>query len=120
FCEAIWIHDNRFVSNGKSPAGLLGQLVSLALGSPLPDILYDGIVDPKKVVGGSLPEKLAICIRNNGEAGFANFDGASLSASAVPIATKAQNSRKSNIVRDLNKYGGKLTALEPVSIVGVQ
>ena len=51
-----------------------GELLATALGTPLPDILYDGIVDPKKLVDGKLPDALAIRIHNNGKAGFANFD----------------------------------------------
>ena len=75
FCEAIHIHDNRFASNGGKPSGAIGEMLSKALGSPLPDILYDGIIDPKKQVDGKLPEALAIHIKDNGKAtAFANFD----------------------------------------------
>ena len=52
----------------------LGELLAKALGTPLPDILYDGVVDPKKLVDGKLPDALAIRIHDNGKAGFANFD----------------------------------------------
>ena len=40
----------------------------------LPDIVYDGVIDPKKAVDGKLPDDLAIRIRNNGDADFVNFD----------------------------------------------
>ena len=80
FCEAISIHDNRFASNGEKPAGPMGELLAAALGTPLPDILYDGVADPKKLVDGKLPDALAIRIRNNGKAGFANFDAPALKA----------------------------------------
>ena len=55
-------------------------MLSTALGSPLPDILYDGFVDPKKQVDGKLPDALALHIHDNGYAGFANFDAAALTA----------------------------------------
>ena len=57
-----------------SPPGRWRQLVSKVVGTPLPDILYDGMVNPRKLSGGCLPADLAIRIRNNGDAGFANFD----------------------------------------------
>ena len=83
FCEAVYVHDNRFASNGGKPAGPMGELLVAALGTPLPDILYDGVADPKKLVDGKLPDDLAIRIRNNGKAGFANFDAPALKASAA-------------------------------------
>ena len=58
----------------------MGEMLVAALGTPLPDILYDGIVDPKKQVDGKLPDALAIRIHNNGKAGFANFDAPALKA----------------------------------------
>ena len=111
FCESIHIHDNRFKTNGEKPAGAIGTMVSKVVGSPLPDILYDGMVNPEKLSGGSLAPELGIHIRNNGDADFANFDLASL-ASAGGKAPK--------VVRDLKLYGGELPALEPVSIKGVK
>jgi parallel beta-helix repeat protein len=111
FCEAIHVHDNRFASNGDKPAGALGELLTKALGTPLPDILYDGIVDPKKQVGGKLPDDLAIRIHDNGKAGFANFD-------AMALKTAAETGKAPNIVRDLKSYEGSMKALAPVSIEG--
>ena len=114
FCEAIHIHDNRFASNGGKPSGAIGEMLSKALGSPLPDILYDGIIDPKKQVDGKLPEALAIHIKDNGKAGFANFDAMGLKAVAVGKA------KQPTIVRDLKAYQGALPALSPVSIEGLK
>jgi parallel beta-helix repeat protein len=111
FCEAIHVHDNRFASNGDKPAGSLGELLVKALGTPLPDVLYDGIVDPKKQVGGKLPDDLAIRIHDNGKAGFANFD-------AMALKTAAETGKAPNIVRDLKSYEGSMKALAPVSIEG--
>jgi len=118
FCESIHIHDNRFKSNGEKPSGALGQLVSKAVGAPLPDILYDGIVNPKNLSGGLLPRELGIHIRNNGDADFANFDASSLKPDAPGASAAAGKGPK--IVRDLKLYDGELPALEPVSIEGVK
>jgi parallel beta-helix repeat protein len=114
FCEAIHIHDNRFRSNGDKPAGSLGELLTKALGTPLPDILYDGVVDPRKAADGKLPNDQAIRIHDNGEAGFANFDVVALKASA----SEPGKSKAPNVVRDLKAYEGALKALAPVSIEG--
>ena len=119
FCEAVYVHDNRFASNGGKPAGPMGELLVAALGTPLPDILYDGVADPKKQVDGKLPDDLAIRIRNNGKAGFANFDAPALKASAAAgAADKKPPAPK--IVRDLKAYDGELPALAPVSIEGLK
>jgi parallel beta-helix repeat protein len=116
FCESVYVHDNRFASNGGKPSGELGGLLAKALGTPLPDILYDGVADPKKQVGGKLPDDLAIHIRNNGQAGFANFDAPALKASAA----EAGKAPAPKIIRDLKAYGGELPALNPVSIEGMK
>jgi parallel beta-helix repeat protein len=114
FCESIHIHDNRFRTNGGKPSGALGLLLSMVVGSPLPDILYDGMVNPRNLSGGMLPPELAVHIRDNGDAGFASFELAALG----PNRPKAGNAPK--IVRDLKLYSGELPALEPVSIEGVK
>ena len=122
FCEAVYVHDNRFASNGGKPAGPLAELLVAALGTPLPDILYDGVADPKKQVDGKLPDDLAIRIRNNGKAGFANFDAPALKASAAASGAGAPDKKPPapRIVRDLKAYDGELPALSPVSIEGLK
>jgi parallel beta-helix repeat protein len=116
FCEAIHIHDNRFAGNGTKPSGAIGTMLGKALGATLPDILYDGIVDPKKLVDGKLPDAQAISIHGNGDAGFVNFDAPALMAAAVGSGT----GKAPNIVRDLKGYSAALPTLEPVSIEGLK
>lgn len=75
--EAIHIHGNRFGPGGDSPDNLELKALKLAkfgLNGRLPDILWDGYVNPDKLVDGRLPAELAICI-DNGEAGIVNVDG---------------------------------------------
>jgi hypothetical protein len=100
----------------------MGELLVAALGTPLPDILYDGVADPRKQVEGKLPDALAIRIRNNGKAGFANFDAPALKASAAASATADKDKKPPTpkIVRDLKAYDGELPPLEPVSIEGLK
>ncbi|MBI2825771.1 MAG: right-handed parallel beta-helix repeat-containing protein [Planctomycetia bacterium] len=114
YCEAIFVYSNKFTGNGESPAGPLGKILSGLLGTPVPDILYDGIVDEKKLVDGKLPVEMAIRIRDNGDADFANFDAPSLTPANI-LANK-----KPNVVRDLKQYEGDLPKLSPVSIAGVK
>ncbi len=117
FCDSIYVHHNKFEANGSTPSGALGQLVSLAIGEKsLPDIIYDGVVDPKKAIDGELPPDLAIRIRDNGDADFVDFDLAGLDMSD-PLAPKP-----GAISRDLKKYEGEgeIPKLEPVSIAGVK
>jgi parallel beta-helix repeat protein len=116
FCESVSVHDNRFAANGGKPAGELAGLLVKVLGTPLPDILYDGVVDVKKQVDGKLPGALALHIQNNGGAGFANFDATALKASAA----EPGKGLAPNIVRDLKAYEGVLPALAPVSIEGLK
>ncbi|WP_266368979.1 parallel beta-helix domain-containing protein [Tellurirhabdus rosea] len=76
---AISVHDNlyerdpvRFVGKGR-----IGQLFRLKLrfGKRVPDIVYDGIVDPKvRSASGQIRPDARICIRNNRNATFVNLD----------------------------------------------
>jgi parallel beta-helix repeat protein len=117
YCEAILIHNNDFKDNGGKPNGKLGVLIAGLMGvKELPDIVYDGVVNPEKAVDGKLPADLAIRIRDNGDADFVNFDlpGTDLSN---PLAPKA-----GQISTDLAPYqeGGEIPKLKPVSIAGVK
>lgn len=76
FPEGIYIHDNRFSGGGDSPSGLVVNLLALKLGKPFPDILWDGVVNKKKLgQDGKPPEAARLCIRNPG-ARFADADAA--------------------------------------------
>ena len=114
FCESIHVHDNRFASNGASPGGTLGTLLGTLAGTPLPDILYDGVANPAKLVAGKLPDDLALRIHDNGAAGFANFDASNLPGPGTAAA------KMPKIVRDLKPYEGSLPALGAVSIEGLK
>jgi parallel beta-helix repeat protein len=117
YCEAIFIHGNQFQDNGQKPNGTLGKMVAMLLGSEtLPDIVYDGVIDPAKAVDGRLPPEVAIRIRDNGDADFVNFDFAGIDLSN-PLAPKP-----GQISRDLAPYEGEgeMPKLKPVSVAGVK
>jgi parallel beta-helix repeat protein len=101
FVQDVYLHDNDISGGGKSPdtriAGV--KMLADALGGKLPDVLYDGMVDPKWERKGPNPGQ--VCLQNNGRATFLNFD--------VPGQMK-------HPVHDLKLYSCSLAALSPVSI----
>ncbi|MEX0902580.1 MAG: parallel beta-helix domain-containing protein [Pseudohongiellaceae bacterium] len=68
--EEIFLHDNAFSGGGANPDS--DPLIALyeATQQPTPDIVWDGVVVP-----GKQPSEI-LCLRNNGDAGFVNLDGA--------------------------------------------
>lgn len=75
--EGIFIYGNTLEGGGDSPDGLdLKTLKTLMFGinGSFPDVLWDGYVNPDKLVDGKLPEDQRICI-DNGDAGIINVDG---------------------------------------------
>ena len=80
--ESVSIHDNRFSGGGKSPQGEMGRMLAV-IGKRLPDILYDGVVNPKRLVDGELPDALKHSIINNGDATFIDFKYADLNIEGI-------------------------------------
>lgn len=76
YTESIYIHDNRISGGGTQPDTRLErwQVLAKVAGTPLGDILYDGIVEPKDGKPASAAEA-KICLSNNGDIKFLNFDG---------------------------------------------
>ena len=71
YTDTIYVHDNVIGAGGTVPDGRIARDIEPKVGRPIPSIIYDGIVDPKKV---SLADDQRICIQNNGAATFANYD----------------------------------------------
>jgi parallel beta-helix repeat protein len=98
--EGIHIHHNRISGGGEKPQGDFGALVGPLLQSKapelthFPDIIYDGIVNPEKLVDGTLPPEDGIYIHDNGDdVTFAFIDLGSILANKEP-----------NISTDLEPY----------------
>lgn len=77
YTASINIYNNRISGGGKTPDERLPrwQALGRAAGGSLGDIIYDGIIEPMENRAGT-PLDAKICIANNGEATFLNFDGA--------------------------------------------
>lgn len=76
--EGIYIHGNRMSGGGKEPGEAnLAAMKAMAFGpdGAFPDVLWDGIVDPKKMVDGKTPENLRICVQNDGAQVFTSDAG---------------------------------------------
>jgi parallel beta-helix repeat protein len=75
--EGIYIYDNEMSDGGKNPDGLDLQALKITMFGPmgaLPDILWDGFVNPDKRDGAALPLTEILCVQNDG-AEIINFDG---------------------------------------------
>jgi len=101
FVQDIYFHDNEISGGGKSPDIRIGgvKVLADALGGKFPDVLYDGMVDPKWGKKGANPGQ--VCFQKNGGATFLNFD--------APGQMK-------HPVKDINKYACSLPPLTAASI----
>lgn len=118
FTERIYVHDNKFSGGGDKPAGNLTMLAEL-IGKPMPDILVDGIRNPK----AASPAEQVIFIENNGDADYVNLrldlleDPTALADPAKRIAAFLAHANK--IERDITTVGGKAQSRGPVALEGV-
>ncbi|MGO9649908.1 MAG: parallel beta-helix domain-containing protein [Terriglobales bacterium] len=101
FVRDVYLHDNDISGGGQSPDNRVDgvKMLAAALGGKLPDILYDGVVDPGW--GHKRPNPGQVCLSKNGAAGFLNFDAAG---------------GMHHPVRDVKRYECSLPALSAVAI----
>ncbi len=77
YAEGIYVYGNRMGGGGKDPDGLDLTALKIAMFGPMgaiPDVLWDGYVDPAKMENGALPASLRLCVQNDG-AEVLNVDG---------------------------------------------
>ena len=104
FSYGIYIHDNEYVKNPGMPdtTKAMGRLVAGLFGAKVPEIIYDGMMDPSMVnEDGSIAEEARICIRNNGDIQFANIN--------APSGFQ-------EVTTSLDQYNCELQALIPVEL----
>jgi len=101
YLQQVFFHDNDIFGGGKAPDSRIDVIKAMAtaLGGKLPDIQYDGVVDPAWPKTNDNPGQ--ICLMNNGPASFLNFDAAG---------------NMKHPVTDVKKYGCMLPALDAVTI----
>ncbi|MGH8175865.1 MAG: parallel beta-helix domain-containing protein [Steroidobacter sp.] len=95
--QQIAIYDNQFAGGGDSPDQLEMKAMRIAkfgLNGSLPDIIWDG-----SAPAGQGASAMQICIRNNGDADFANIDFAG---------------DLKNFTQDLKPHDCELSPLAPV------
>lgn len=112
--EGVHVHNNTFGPCGDNPGGKGGKNIAKILGTPIPDVVWDGIVDEKKLVDGKLPADRRIYVHSNKKEG-GNVTMANLGGLQNLIDFDAS---KAN--RDPAQFEGTLPAIAPVSIPGVK
>ena len=74
--EGIYIYGNTFEGGGEDPDTpelALARVALFGMEGVLPDVIWDGYVDPAKMVDGVLPDALRVCV-DNGTAEILNVD----------------------------------------------
>ncbi|MET4822084.1 hypothetical protein [Endozoicomonas lisbonensis] len=94
--EGIYVYDNTFIGGGSSPDRLELKTLKVAmfgLTGSLPDILWDGIMNPAA-------KQPALCV-NNGESLVVNVDAGNDFA---------------NVTTDMTQYGCELPKLSAIDL----
>ena len=77
YTSAVFIHNNTYQRKTQIPTldHEIGQLLFLRFGRNIPDIIYDGMLDPDLFLDDKniLPDK-RLCIQNNKNATYLNLD----------------------------------------------
>lgn len=107
--EGVFIHDNQISGGGTAPDGELGQILKSLVGTPLPEIAFDGIVDQQKLVNGKMPTEKSLRLSNNGDVRFINIDFINLSPANI-AAGKYKPSM------DMTPFEGTLASLKSVQL----
>ena len=111
--ETIHVHHNRFGAGGDKPNNAGGLLMAAILGMPLPDIVWDGVVNEDHLVDGQLSKEYGIAIHDNvkdgGEVTFASLGG----------LTALQDPGNAQPSRDLEPHNFTLPPVPAVTIPGI-
>ncbi len=88
YTEGIYVHGNEFSGGGESPNGDFADAFAGLAGGAFPDIVWDGVLNPEKLVDGEPPADVRLYIENNGDADFVNLDiGAVLAGGEPSVST---------------------------------
>jgi parallel beta-helix repeat protein len=90
FTTALHVHDNRISGKSDGANGRLGALLLVSLPQAgitdgiIPDMAWDGIMDPSRMTGGEYMAQYKLCFRANGDADFINLN---VPPDAAPLAS---------------------------------
>jgi parallel beta-helix repeat protein len=111
--ESVYIHNNTFDKNGRDPTGPRGKALADLLGTPIPEIVYDGILNPKKLVNGKIPEDQRVVFKDNGPISTVNMHWDQLDP-------KNMAGSRSKVERNPKSLVGELPPLPSVKLAGVR
>lgn len=113
--EAVYAHDNTFEGNGKAPAGERAKALAVLLGMPMPEIIYDGWLNPKEIKDGKLPADKQVVFKDNkpDQILVVNLHWDQLDPKD-PTASKAK------VERNPKSLVGELPPLPPVNVPGAK
>jgi len=86
YSEGIYVTDNNYRGGGEHPETSVVDLIGSIVGSPFPNILFDGDEDRRKFVDGELPDDLRLCIQEE-NATFYDIDLPNVGGNASPDLT---------------------------------
>lgn len=104
YCGGISAYDNRITrgTGGTDQNVLFGKMFAAMFGDKVPDIVFDGAINPKYInPNGTVRDDQKICFRNNGNVSFSNMD----------LLNKGKNKNS-----DMSKFDCSNPPINPVSI----
>jgi len=111
YVENVYVHHNTFGPCGMSPRGKGGTLMATLAGTPLPDIVWDGIVNQEKVQKGELPPHANLFFADN-----KRNDGAEVTFVNLDAGVAFQDPLKAQPRRDIQAHQGSMEPVPAVSL----
>lgn len=105
YAEGIAIFDNSFEGGGDEPQGDLALAVAEMVGTPLPNVIYDGVENPDRLEDGEVPAQYRVYFDGNGT--FVDADLATAMSGGQP-----------NVVTDASAYAGSLPERPQPVVIG--
>ncbi|MCA8986457.1 MAG: right-handed parallel beta-helix repeat-containing protein [Planctomycetaceae bacterium] len=101
--EGIFLHGNDFARNGQKPSAKLAPIAA-AVGRTFPDIIWDGVANPARLVDGKIPVEFGLVIDEPGNPSFVNLVMPDLTPTNIVTG-------KYRPLKDLKAHVGSLPAI---------